>query len=190
VILGVDPENRNGRDVVVARHLRRELERSQGLEDREHRPAEETRLLAGHDGHRVPVRQQPRGFARTRRGAATLLLTCDHVGDVGAAALVRLTQANRVGPRIAVGGITGEERCDRLEVVGVVGGQPSDPGKSADIDRNAHGSPRGVDLHRTPYCLKAPTTLSSKRRRYALHPKNVTIRTHISCAAGARVRRE
>ena len=74
VILGVDPEDRNGGYVVIARHLIGQLDRGQRLEQREERTAEEPGLLSGDDGDRARVGEQPRGVAGLRRRAATLLL--------------------------------------------------------------------------------------------------------------------
>ena len=73
VILGVDPEDGDGRHVVVARHLLGELDRRQRLEQREERAAEQARLLAGDDGDRPSGRPAvaPASRARGRR-AATL----------------------------------------------------------------------------------------------------------------------
>jgi len=48
-----------------------------------------------------------------------------------------------------MGWIAREKRRNRREIVRIVGGEPSDPGKPTDIDRNAHRSLRWVDLHQT-----------------------------------------
>ena len=59
---------------MIARDLLGELERGQRLEQREQRTAEEPGLLAGDDGDRAAVGEQPRRLARARRRAAALLL--------------------------------------------------------------------------------------------------------------------
>ena len=112
VVLRVDPEDRDGRHVVVARHLFGELEGGQRLEEREERAAEEPGLLAGDDRDRLAVGQQSAGFARARRRSAPFLLPGDDGGDVVAAAIVRLGPRDRVGPRAAVRRIAGKERRD------------------------------------------------------------------------------
>ena len=60
VIFGVDPEHGDGRHVVFALDLLGQLERRQGLEQREERSAKQPRLLAGDDGDRARVGEQPR----------------------------------------------------------------------------------------------------------------------------------
>ena len=52
VIFRVDPENGDGGNLMIARDLVGELERGDGLQQREQRPAEEPRLLAGDDCNR------------------------------------------------------------------------------------------------------------------------------------------
>jgi hypothetical protein len=141
VILRVDPEHGDGRYLVIARHLLGELDRGQRLEQREERSAEEPGLLAGDDRDGFAIGEQPAGLARPRLRAAALLLARDDRGDLVAAPIVRLRPRDRVGPRAAVGGIARKKRRDCSEVVGVVGGEPANPGKPPDVDRNTHGRP-------------------------------------------------
>ena len=88
VIFGVDPEDGDGRHLVVARDLLGELERGERLEQREQRSAEEPGLLAGDDGDRLAIGEQRARFAGARRRLAPLLLRGDHARDVVAAAFV------------------------------------------------------------------------------------------------------
>jgi len=96
--------------------------------------------LAGNNSDRAGVAEQSRLLARTRRRLAALLLARDDARDVTARAIVRLSSPNGLSPGLLIGGIAGKERRDRFEVVGVVGRQPPDPGKTANVDRYAHGS--------------------------------------------------
>ena len=115
VILGVNPEDGDGGDVVIARHLLGKLERGERLEEREQRSAEESRLLTGENGDRSLIGEQPRRFAGARRRLTPLLLSGDDGGDVVAAAVVRLRSRDRVRPRRPIGRIAGEERRDGAE---------------------------------------------------------------------------
>jgi len=115
VIFRIDPEDRDRRDPVIARHLLGELQRSERLQHREQRPAEQPRLLTGDDRDRARLGEQPRRLARARRRLTPVLLRGDHARDRVAAAILRLRPRNRVGPRAAIGGIAREERSDRRE---------------------------------------------------------------------------
>src|SRR3954471_23057625 len=90
VILGVNPENGHGGYTVVARDLVGKLQCRQRLEQREHRAAEQTRLLPGDDRDGALVGELSRGVLGPGRGAAALLLGSDHAGNVRAAPIVRL----------------------------------------------------------------------------------------------------
>ena len=170
VILGVDPEDRDRRHLVVARDLLGELERRERLEQREQRAAEEARLLAGDDGDGAAVGEQARRLARARRApvAAPAELAMTAAISV-AAAIVRLRARDRVRPRGAIGRIAGKKRRDRSEVVGVVGGEPPDPRKAPNVDRDAHGIGStglrvdGVEVSAELTCTRTPTV--SKRSR-------------------------
>ena len=103
VILGVDPEDGDGRHAVVARHLLGELERGERLEQREQRAAEQSGLLAGDDRDRAADRRAAAPLRRARGGACRRsLLRRDDRGDLGAAAIVRLRARDRVGPGGAI----------------------------------------------------------------------------------------
>ena len=87
------------------------------------------------------VGEQSAGLASRLRRGATFLLPRDDASGLGATAVVRLRPRDRVGPRAAIGRIAGEKRRDRSEVVRVIGGEPANPRKSPDVDRNTHGGP-------------------------------------------------
>jgi len=70
---------------MLPRHALGELERGDRFEQREERPAEQTGLLAGHDGDGARVGQTLTRFDRGRRRASPLLLRGDDGGDVGPA---------------------------------------------------------------------------------------------------------
>ena len=69
VIFGVDPEDGDGRHLVIARHLFGELQRGERLEQREQRSAEEARLLAGDESRRSCDRRAAPPRRRARAGA-------------------------------------------------------------------------------------------------------------------------
>ena len=103
VILGIDPEDRDARNLMVARDLSRELERRQRLEQGEHRTAEQSGLLTGDDGDGLRIRELPRLRPRARRRAAAALLIRDDRGDLGAPAAVRLRR--RIASAQAAGSV-------------------------------------------------------------------------------------
>ncbi len=120
MILGVNPEDGDGGNAVIARHLLRELDRRHRFEQGEQRAAEETGLLTADDGDGPAIGQQTAGLARLRRRLAAFLLAGNHGGDLVAAAVVGLRACDRIGPRGAVGRIAGEKRRDGAEIVRVV----------------------------------------------------------------------
>ena len=83
VVFGLDPEDRDGRHLVLPRHLVGELERRQGFEQREQRTAEETRLLSGQDRDRLRIGEMRRRFDRPGRRLPPLLLSRDDRRDLG-----------------------------------------------------------------------------------------------------------
>src|SRR3954452_21250282 len=85
VILGVNPENGHRGYAVVARDLVGKLQRRQGLEQREHRAAEQSRLLPGDDRDGALFGELSAGVLSSGRCAAALLLGGDHPGNVLAA---------------------------------------------------------------------------------------------------------
>ncbi len=143
-------------------------------------PPKRPGLLAG-DDRRPCCRSASRRAASRARGGRSVAAPAerDDVGDLGAAAVVRLGPRDRVGPRASVGRIAGKKRRDRSKVVRVVGGEPADPRKPPDIDRNAHGSRpvlglTGVEVSAELTCTRTPTVskrsrgLSSTRTRYSI----------------------
>ena len=67
-----------------------------------------------------------------------ILSQLGHVAEgVVTAPMVRLTPVDGRRPGRAIGRIAGEERRDGAKVVGVVGGESADPGKTPNIDRNS-----------------------------------------------------
>ena len=136
MVLGVDPEDGHGGNVVILRHLLRELQRRQRLQQREERAAEEPRLLARDDGDGAAVGEQPSGLARARRRLTAFLLGGDDGRNLGAPAIVRLRPGDGVGPRGAVGRIAGKKWRDGAEVVRVVRRQPANPRKPPHIHRD------------------------------------------------------
>ena len=80
-------------------------------------------------------------FTRARRRLTLRLLGRNDRGDLVPPAGVRLRARDRVGPRRAIGRITRKKRRDGAEVVRVVSGEPANPGKPPDVDRNPHGRP-------------------------------------------------
>ena len=134
MILGVDPEHGDHGDAVLARHLLRQLHRRQRFQKREQRSAEETGLLAGDDDDGLGIGEACSGFTCRRRGAAALLLGRDNARQLRRGADVRLAPLNRIGPGIGTCGIAREVRRDLLEAERVVGGEPSNPWESPDID--------------------------------------------------------
>jgi hypothetical protein len=135
VILGVDPEDGDGGDLVIARDLLRKLHRRQRFQQREERSAKQPGLLSGDDGDRAGIGEEPSGLARARRRLTSFLLAGDDGGNLGAASIVRLGPGNRLGPGGAVRRVAGKKRRDRAEVVCVVRRQPANPWKPPHIHR-------------------------------------------------------
>ncbi len=174
VVFGVDPEDRDGRDIVIARDLIGELQRRQRLEQREHGPAKQTGLLAGENRDRTRVRKlQPR-FDRARWRGALLLLRGDDRRDLPAPTFVALRPRNRCGPRGPIGGIAAEERRDRWKIIGVIRRETTYPGKAADVDRNpqrgfaGQGSGSRRIVHVRPTVSKRSPNCQAAGRRYSL----------------------
>ena len=138
VVFRLDPEDRDGRHMVLPRHLFGQLERGQGLQQREERTAEQTCLLAGDDRHGAGVGQcaARRSPAPAPRGAAA---GRDHRAISSPPARMRLRTRDRAGPVGALRRVAGEERRDGAEMVGVIGGEPTAPRKASDVDREPNG---------------------------------------------------
>src|SRR5581483_2391466 len=114
-----------------------------------------SRLLARQNRDRLVIGEQPGRVARARRGVAPGLLCANHLGDVGATAIVSLRARDRVRPGRAIGRIAGKKRRNGAKIVRVIGRQTADPGEAANVDWDAHrglvcdgGRVRGIDRHR------------------------------------------
>src|SRR5207249_9250279 len=129
VVLGIDPEDGRSGDAVIARYLVGELDRGQGLEQREQRTAEEPGLLTSDNRDGARIGEGSARFTRARRRLTLRLLGRNDRGDLVPPAGVRLRARDRVGPRRAIGRITRKKRRDGAEVVRVVSGEPANPGK-------------------------------------------------------------
>ena len=134
VVLGIDPEHRDGRDPVLGLYLFRKANRGEGLQQREERSAEEPGLLTGDegDGLRIPESGGCRGRGFRRPAAA--LLSQDEIGDRGTLTGKALSSSDGVTPGRRILGIAGKEVGDARMIEDVVGGETPDPRKSADID--------------------------------------------------------
>ena len=139
VIFRFDPEDRDGWNVVLARDLFGQLDRRERLQQREHRAAEETRLLAGDDRHGARVSQLTARFDRAWRCLSAPLLRGDHRGDLVPPARMRLRPRDRASPVLTVRRVAGEERGDGAEIVRVIGGELADPREAPHVDRHPHG---------------------------------------------------
>ncbi|MGC4084078.1 MAG: hypothetical protein QM736_18700 [Vicinamibacterales bacterium] len=139
MILGIDPEDGNCRHVMVAFDLCREFQGGECLEQREERSAEEPGLLAREDGDRLSIGQLARRFDGFGRCPASGLLCGEDRGNAGPVARVRLRARDGGGPGGTVGRVAGKEGFDRVEIVGVIGREPADPGEAADIDCHPGG---------------------------------------------------
>ena len=137
VVLGVDPEDRDRRHVVPRPHAFGELDRRDGLQQREQRSAEESRLLAGDDRDGLRMAKLSGRRHRFRRRAASALLGQHDVGDRVARARVLLAPGNRVAPRAVVAGVAGKEIGDLRVVEGVIDDERPDPREPADVDGDA-----------------------------------------------------
>ena len=136
MIFSVDPEDRDRRHVVIARHLIGKLQGGESLEQREKRTAEQPRLLTGQNRDRTAIGQTLPGFDGSRGRVAVPLLRGNHGCDLVTAPMVFLTPVDGRRPGRAIGRIAGEERRDGVKVVGVISGKSADPRKTPNIDRN------------------------------------------------------
>ena len=122
---------------MLGRHPLGQANRRDRLQQREERAAEESRLLAGDDRDAQRI-AQPRGRGeRIRRRAAPALLRQRIVGDALAVARMALRARDGVAPRRRIRGIAGEELRHARVVERVVGGEPLDPRKPANLDGKA-----------------------------------------------------
>ena len=134
VILRIDPEDRDARNLMGARDLSRELERRQRLEQGERRTAEQSSLLTRDDGDCLRIRELLACGHRARRRGAAALLIGDDRGNLGAPAAVRLRPPDRFSPGRGIGWIAGKKRRDRWKIESVIGRQTPDPREAADVD--------------------------------------------------------
>ena len=143
VVLGVDPEDGDGGDVLLEAQALGQLDRRQRLDQRVQRPAEQPGLLAGDHGHRLRVAQLRRGGHGLGGRAAPALLGLQNVRDGCAVARPALRPLDRVAPCRRFSRVAREELRHPRVVVRVVRRQTVNPGKSADVE----GKPCGRTGH-------------------------------------------
>jgi hypothetical protein len=127
VVLGLHPEDRDGRHVLFALGLARQLQRGQRFQQRVHRAAEDAGLLAGDDGDGGGIGEAGRGGARGGGRAAMLLLSPQHFDQPRPIARMLLRARDRVAPGRGIDRIAGVEILYFREVVRVVAGERPDP---------------------------------------------------------------
>ena len=137
MILGIDPEDRDCRDVVLRSNTLGELKSSECFQQREERSAEEPSLLARHDGHRGGIAKDGCGCLGNGRRTAALLLRLKHLDDGVALPAVTGCACDGVAPRGGIARIAGKEVRQARVVERVVRRQPSDPREPTNIDGNA-----------------------------------------------------
>ena len=101
-----------------------ELKRRQRLEQREERPAKQSRLLTRDDGHRPGIGKEAAAAMRFRRCIAASLLRLQHLDE--RVPLPRVTRCTRDGvpPGARIAGVAGEE-VGQARVVERVIGRPA-----------------------------------------------------------------
>ena len=129
VILRVDPENGHTGDAVFMRDTLRQFQRGQCFEQCEEWTTEKSGLLTCQDRDCFCISEQAHGRSCRLGCTATLLLTGEDAGDLGRLTNMHLSACDRAGPGLTVSGVAGKKRRDGVEVVGVVGGETTDPGK-------------------------------------------------------------
>src|SRR5690606_37486752 len=134
MVLGIDPEDRDRRHAVFGGGSPGELQRGDGLEQRQKRAAEHARLLAGDDRHAVWALKEGRGLAGFGWSPSPLLLGRNHGGDAVTVSPVLLRPRNRGLPRVARGWIAVVQRRDAREIRGVLAGEWPDPRETLDVD--------------------------------------------------------
>src|SRR5439155_21215537 len=105
VVLGIDPEDGRSGDAVIARYLVGELDRGQGLEQREQRTAEEPGLLTSDNRDGARIGEGSARFTRARRRLTLRLLGRNDRGDLVPPAGVSLRARDSVGQWRAIGRI-------------------------------------------------------------------------------------
>ena len=113
-----------------------EFDRRDGLQQREERATEESRLLAGHNGDGRWIAKQVGGRAGFGRCATFLLLFGQRVGHrVARAGLgVRLDPGHGVPPCAGFGRVAGERVGDTIEGERIIHGKTPKSGILADVD--------------------------------------------------------
>jgi len=122
---------------MLLRHLRRQLHRGNGLEQREERAAEEAGLLPGDDDACGGIGKRGAGLARRSRRAAAFLLRGDDARDFGGLPRQGTRARDRVGPRGRRCRIAGVKRRDVRERERIVRRQTPNPRKCSDVDRQS-----------------------------------------------------
>ena len=185
VILGIDPEDRDGRDAVRRGSLARELDGRDCLQQREERSAEGTGLLARDDGDGVGVCQLCRSGAGGRRGAAMRLLGGDDGRHGLPVARVARGAGDGVAPRVGRGRIARIERRDGRKIERVVPREWTDPPETAHIHPDFAGSDaRGRGVREGCCWVRHRHVLSQSSRK---HVKITGQRAETSqCAPGRR----
>ena len=149
VILGVHPEHRDSRHLMLGPHTFGELESCQRLEKREERSAKQSGLLAGDDGDRPGIGKKVGGGLRFGGCVSTSLLRPQHLNErVPLPALTRRTR-NGVPPGARIARITGEEVGQARVVERVIGGKPPDPRKTTNINGKTTARGRVPLVHGT-----------------------------------------
>jgi hypothetical protein len=116
VVLGLDPEDRDGGHAVITGHLFGELQCGDRLQQRVDRTPKQTRLLPGQYGNGPRVGEPLGGSQRLNGRASTLLLCADRLRHVLPPSRVRLRPGDRRGPGRRIGRISREKRREPGEV--------------------------------------------------------------------------
>jgi serine/threonine protein kinase len=134
VVLRIDPEDRHGRDVVVAGRPACQLDRRNRLEQGEERSSEGAGLLAGDDRDTVGIREKGRRCARFRGCTAPHLLRLHDCGDRAALPRMLLGAGDGRSPRLGRGRVTRIKRRDLRKIPRVIGRERPGPGELPELD--------------------------------------------------------
>jgi hypothetical protein len=152
VIFTFDPEDRHRRDIKLVPNVRGKLDGRNRLEQREHRPAEQRRLLAGDDRDGPRVTELGSRVTRRLWSTTPALLRLENRDNGVTLTRMLLRAADRGAPRRWIRGAAREELGHTPIVVRVIGRELPDPGKPSNVDREAHGgvvvAPAGSRAHR------------------------------------------
>ncbi len=135
VILGVDPEDRDGRNAVRRAHLAGELDGRDRLVQGVERPAEQPRLLSGDHRDRGRPIERGGGLERLSRRAALGQLPAEHRRQRRRRPRGGVHAADDLDPGLRLARIPGVERRQLIEREGVVGGQATHPRELTYVDR-------------------------------------------------------